>query len=135
WPANGVNLVGPQGPAGPSDVYINKATASTTLSNTPESTIASVTVPAGSYLLIAKTGVYNVNATKDGPVCSIKQGAAYLASVLVDAEPHDNVELTDMATAANVPANTTFNFVCTGAGDSAAGAVLTATATGAVHSQ
>ena len=57
--------VGAQGPAGPSDLYLDSSTSANLTDGVP-STIATLSLPAGSYLLTA-TG-YATGATADGTV-------------------------------------------------------------------
>jgi hypothetical protein len=55
---------GPPGPTGPSDTYIGGAAGGSLTESTSE--IASISVPAGEYLIQAKTIIFNTNSNAAG---------------------------------------------------------------------
>src|ERR1035438_584896 len=121
-PQGPTGAVGPQGPTGPTGpagatgvshgyVSVSNSDSFVALDNSFQ-TVASVTVPAGSYLLFGKTWLQNTDGSDQDGICNLSTGdhtrvrlggynsAGYFQSVVVQ----------DMAV--NVPDGTTISMTC-----------------------
>lgn len=72
--------MGLQGPAGPTNAWVNQTTAGVLLDSTTLVTVASLDLPAGSYLLSAKSKLERNSGTIT-VTCSIRNGSTVLDEV------------------------------------------------------
>jgi len=129
------SVTGPKGATGltgPSDVYIGKTT-STPIGLGVPAVVTSVVLPAGSYLITAKTEIST--GTTDNVLCTITKGSTNYDSTRVWITAGEPGEIVDTTAVGNQPANSTLSLVCYGNAnnESAIDAVLTATRTQTVH--
>jgi hypothetical protein len=142
-PQGPTGAVGPQGPTGPTGpagatgvshgyVSVSNSDSFVALDNSFP-TVASVTVPAGSYLLFGKTWLQNTDGSDQDGICNLSTGdhtrvrlggynsAGYFQSVVVQ----------DMAV--NVPDGTTISMTCATYNGGAENSKLTAIPVNAVN--
>src|SRR5437764_11737259 len=120
-PAGPSGPTGPQGPAGANGVghaYVYAADNSPLVVDNSFPVIASVTVPAGSYLIFGKTVVTNLDTSDQEANCILSTGdelgngngvALHLATV---GNGGVTVPVSLQDTALNVPDNTTITMKC-----------------------
>ena len=136
-PAGPTGPTGPQGPAGANGVaHAWTASGSTQSINNTQVTLASVTVPAGSYLIFAEAYLISGDTstqlgnckltTPDGDVDS------YLTSFTGDFGNQNELVTPLQGTALNVPDNSTFSVSC-GTYNGGGSAKLTAIAVSAIN--
>lgn len=102
---------GPTGPRGPSDAYLASDPGESIGFDT---TILSTTLPAGSYTLIAKTGVYNLGFA-DIIDCMLKSGTATLDNDTVrldGADINNDNEFLDLIGTTTLASSQTISIVC-----------------------
>lgn len=136
-PAGPSGPTGPQGPAGANGVghayvWVSPADSLVILNNSYP-TVASVTVPAGSYLLFGKTWLQNTDGSDQDGICKLSTGdetivrlssynsGGYFQSVVVQ------------DTAVNVPDATTIMMTCATYNGAAENTKLTAIAVDAIN--
>lgn len=113
-PAGPTGPTGPQGPAGANGVgraYANGNDGDVSLDNSFP-TVASVTVPAGSYLIFGKTMLINGDGSDQNGICKLSTGdqtEVHLAGIR-DAGDSESVPVQD--TVVNVPDGTTITMSC-----------------------
>jgi hypothetical protein len=112
------NQTGPTGPRGPSDAYL-ASDGGKTIGQDP-TTLVSLTLPAGNYTLIAKTGVYTFTEA-DIVDCLLQSGNTTLDEDEVRTDPltqtNDDNEFMDLIGTVSLPSGGTVSVVCR-AGDS-----------------
>ncbi|MBZ5615534.1 MAG: collagen-like protein [Acidobacteriia bacterium] len=132
-PAGPTGATGPQGPAGANGVghaYVDSNDSAVTLD--PSSpTVASVTVPAGNYLIFAKTNLFNNDGSGQGANCKLSTGDIVRTRLEAEPDGQDSVSLQD--TALNVPDGTTITMTCGTFNGGAENIKLTAIAVNAVN--
>jgi hypothetical protein len=126
---------GAAGAAGVSDTYVARNSFTDSL-GTSGKDVASVTVPAGSYLISAKTALEDFDSDTQPASCSLSTGDSMSVTV-VDSELFSGsnffpqaIALLDTATFA---ANTVITMHCSGFNTGAVNSVLTATRVTTVH--
>jgi len=130
---------GIQGPAGPSDTWSARVQNQQAIATTsPYGTdLASVTVPAGNYLVTAKATILRNTATAGALVaCYLSAGTTQLDSTGVsmdDSTPSADYPVVNHATIGDVADDTTLTFSCNGTDELAAGSIITATQVGTLH--
>ncbi|HEY2472712.1 MAG TPA: collagen-like protein [Terracidiphilus sp.] len=113
-PAGPTGPTGPQGPAGANGVghaYANSNSGDVILDNSFP-TVISVTVPAGSYLIFAKTMVINADGSDQNAICKLSTGdttEVHLSGVR-DGGDSEAVPVQDAVV--NVPDGTTISMSC-----------------------
>jgi hypothetical protein len=102
--------IGPQGPAGPSGLS-HAYTASTSIVNlrTNDTEVASVTVPAGNYVIFGKATLTSQDSDKQNSNCKLSTGDT-TTIVLTGAGLPQAVSVHDFAT--NLPDNTRIVMTC-----------------------
>jgi len=135
-PAGPTGPTGPQGPAGANGVgHAYTATGDADINNS-QVTVASVTVPAGSYLIFGKDFLVNFDGSEQHFDCELDVNGIHSDSnpgIFAGAgNAAGSVSQPFQFTALNVPANTTIAVTC-GTYHGAAVATLTAIAVNAVN--
>jgi hypothetical protein len=132
----GVGSTGAQGPAGISDVYVARlvSTGGFNLGNAGLD-VASLTVPAGSYLIMGKAEISNADGSEQFVTCSLNTGDIIHivmggSSAFQNNLPTQGVSLLDTA---RFGVATTIVMHCQGFNNIAKFVVLTASAVGVVH--
>jgi hypothetical protein len=142
-PIGAVGPSGPTGPTGPQGATGSNGVGHAYVFNTPSDslvpldnsfpTVASVTVPAGSYLIFGKTWLQNTDGSDQDGICNLSTGdhtrvrlggtgnAAWLQSVVVQ------------DTAVNVPDGTTITMTCATYNGGAENSKLTAISVDAIN--
>ncbi len=129
-------FTGSAGPAGPSDGYVVKVAQSQTLAPGSDTTVASLTVPAGgTYIVTASTELGNQTPTENPLSCTLLQNFNPLDSGSADLPAEAlfaaTVTLTGAATADN---GGTIKVSCNpSTGASARNTVITAVKVGTLH--
>jgi hypothetical protein len=135
-PAGPTGATGPQGPAGANGVGHAWVASGGGALNNNQATMASVTVPAGSYLIFAKGSLFNSDGSNQPANCEIDVNGT--TSDLFNVEltgidtPGGNVSWPLQSDALNVPDSTTIAVSC-GTFNGSATANLTAIAVNAVN--
>jgi hypothetical protein len=133
---------GNDGAPGPSDTWSARVSSQQAIeagtTTSPHGTVlASVTVPAGNYLVAAKTTILRNTATAGALVaCYLDAGTIQLDSTGVstdDATPFADYPVVNHATVGDVADDTTLTFSCAGTGELAGGSIITATQVGTLH--
>jgi len=70
--------MGLQGPAGPTNAWVNQNVAGVTVSSATNVTVSSLNLPAGSYLLFAKAKALRSGSTAITVTCTLRNGATVL---------------------------------------------------------
>ena len=126
---------GPTGPAGASGVGHAYTVSTPGIVNLDNSfpTVASVTVPAGSYLIFGKTWLQNVDGDSQDGICKLSTGDVTLVSLngTTDGAFAQSVSVQD--TAVGVPDNTTISMTCATYNGAAENTKLTVIAVDAVN--
>jgi hypothetical protein len=111
-PLNG-NQIGPTGPRGPSDAYL--ASDGGKAISVQGTTLVSLSLPAGNYTLIAKTGVYTFTDA-DIIDCLLQSGNTMLDEDEVRTDPlaqtNDDNEFMDLIGTVSLPSGGTVSVVC-----------------------
>lgn len=128
------NQTGPAGPRGPSDAYL-AADGGKPISLTG-TTLVSLTLPAGNYTLIAKTGVYSLT-NADIVDCLLQAGTSTLDEdeVRVDglSTTNDDNEFIDLIGVVSLAATGTVSVVCTSSSSASENTQLLATQVATLH--
>lgn len=130
----GWNQTGPAGPRGPSDAYLaSDGGKPISLTGT---TLVSLTLPAGNYTLIAKTGVYSLTSA-DIVDCLLQAGTATLDEdeVRVDGlnTTNDDNEFMDLIGVVSLASTGTVSVVCTSSSSASENTQLLATQVATLH--
>jgi hypothetical protein len=140
-PAGPTGPTGPQGPAGANGVsHAWVGSGNDIPINNTQVTLASVTVPAGSYLIFAQAHVFNFDTSPQYANCKLTTPDGDVDSFGVDlpvqlaglGDPGHSQDSPLQGTALNVPDNTTFSVSC-GTFDGQGFAKLTAMAVNAIN--
>ena len=128
------NQSGPAGPRGPSDAYLaSDGGKPISLTGT---TLVSVTLPAGNYTLIAKTGVYSLTSA-DIVDCFLQAGTTTLDEdeVRVDglSTTNDDNEFIDLIGVVSLASASTVSVVCTSSSSASENTQLLATQVATLH--
>jgi len=111
-PTGSTGPTGPQGPAGANGVghaYVDSNDSAVTLDGSSP-VVASVTVPAGSYLIFGKTNLFNNDGSGQTASCKLSTGDIVRTRLEAAPDGQDSVSLQD--TALNVPDATTITMTC-----------------------
>lgn len=126
---------GPTGPAGASGVGHAYTASTPGIVNLDNSfpTVASVTVPAGNYLIFGKTWLQNVDGDSQDGICKLSTGDVTLVSLngTTDGAFAQSVSVQDAAI--GVPDNTTISMTCATYNGAAENTKLTVIAVDAVN--
>jgi hypothetical protein len=133
-PAGPTGPTGPQGPAGANGVghaYVD-GNGSVTLDNSFP-VVASVTVPAGSYLIFGKAELLNFDGSDQDASCALSTGDTTTVRLggAVSAGCNESISVQD--TAVNVPGGTTITMTCATFNGSARTTKLTAIPVDAIN--
>ena len=133
-PAGPSGPTGPQGPAGANGVghaYVSISDNLTLDNSFP--VVASVTVPAGSYLIFGKTELLNFDGSDQDGICKLSTGDTMTIRLgaAVSAGCNESVSVQD--TALNVPDGTTITMTCATFNGGARTTKLTAIAVNAIN--
>jgi len=132
-PAGPAGPTGPQGPAGANGVghaYVDSNDSAVTLDNSFP-VVASVTVPAGSYLIFGKSFVFNGDSSDQDVTCKLSTGDLVTTRLLAAPNGQASVSLQD--TAVSVPDATTITMSCATFNGGAEYSKLTAIAVNAIN--
>jgi hypothetical protein len=126
---------GPTGPAGTSGVGHAYTASTPGIVNLDNSfpTVASVTVPAGSYLVFGKTWVQNVDGDSQNGICKLSTGDVTLVSLNGTTSGGFAQSVSVQDAAVNVPDNTTISMTCATFNGAAENSKLTVIAVDAVN--
>jgi hypothetical protein len=108
-PAGPTGPTGPQGPAGVGHAYVDSNDSVVTLDSSSP-VVASVTVPAGSYLIFGKTNLFNNDGSDQGANCKLSTGN--IARTRLGASPNGQATVSLQDTALNVPDATMITMTC-----------------------
>jgi hypothetical protein len=117
-PTGAVGPAGPSGPTGPQGAagangighaYVDSEQSPVGLNNSYP-VVASVTVPAGSYLIFGKSFVYNGDGSDQDVHCQLSTGD--LVITRLSAAPNGQAAIALQDTAVNVPDSTTITMTC-----------------------
>jgi hypothetical protein len=135
-PAGPTGPTGPQGPAGANGVGHAWVGSGFNTINNSQVTLASVTVPAGSYLIFAQVNVENGDSSDQSLFCTLTTpdgDVDKIVSTLPGIGNAGNVQVSPLqGTALNVPDTTTFSVSC-GTFNGSGSAKLTAIAVNAIN--
>ncbi len=70
--------MGPQGPAGPTNAWVAQNVGNVTVNTGGNVTVASLSLPAGSYLFFAKAKALRSGSTNTTITCTLRNGATVL---------------------------------------------------------
>lgn len=128
------NQTGPAGPRGPSDAYL-ASDGGKPIGLSP-TTLVSLTLPAGNYTLIAKTGVYDLSSA-DIVDCLLQAGTSTLDEdkVRVDGltTTNDDNEFMDLIGVVSLASTGTVSVVCTSSNSASENTQLLATQVATLH--
>jgi hypothetical protein len=128
------NQTGPAGPRGPSDAYLASDLGKPI--GPSGTTLVSLTLPAGNYTLIAKTGVYDPS-TADIVDCLLEAGTSTLDEdeVRVDGltTANDNNEFLDLIGVVSLDSTGTVSVVCSSSFSFSENTQLLATQVATLH--
>jgi hypothetical protein len=126
-PTGATGPSGPQGPAGPSDLYVARASG---VDISGGSTVLTLSVPAGSYLINAKVEIENLDLTNQEAFCELSTGdVSRIHQGDTDADPA-TIPLLDTTT---VSATTAITLTCDTFQGTADNATLTAMKVTTIH--
>lgn len=100
--------MGPQGPAGPTEGWVNRTAGSVSIGTT-NTTVASLSLPAGSYLLYAKASLTRASGNGSSE-CSLLNGATLLDQVTNQASASGEVNVVHGTV--TLGATTSITFAC-----------------------
>ena len=139
-PTGPTGPTGPAGPAGPSGIshaYVDAPdpTTSVSLRNEDTTTVASVTVPAGSYLIFGKTALINYDANAQIANCGLSAALGDFTFVALSglAAGGSEQSVSVQSIALNVQDGTTITMNCSTYNGAAQSTKLTAIAVDAVN--
>jgi hypothetical protein len=123
---------GPQGANGAAHAYFNSNNTLVTINNSYP-VVASVTVPAGSYLLFGKTWLQNVDGDDQFASCVLSTGDTTYVHLSGEGDGGSSQSVSVQDAVANVPDGTTFTMTCATYNAAAQGNKLTAIAVDAIN--
>jgi hypothetical protein len=128
------NQTGPAGPRGPSDAFL-ASDGGKPIGLSP-TTLASLTLPAGNYTLIAKTGVYDLSSA-DIVDCFLKAAGSTLDEDEVRLDglttTNDDNEFMDLIGVVSLDSAGTVSVVCTSSFSASENTQLLATQVATIH--
>jgi len=133
-PSGPTGPAGPTGPSGTSHAWTDRAPSFVSLGTT-DTTVAQLIVPAGTYLILAKTALQNSDGSNQEGVCTLNSGDT-LEVFLDGAGNPAGVEALSLQDSATFSATSAITMTCKmlgGSGGEANNAVLTAIAVDALN--
>lgn len=115
--------MGLQGPAGPTNAWVNQNVAGVTVSSSTNVTVGSLNLPAGSYLLFAKAKALRSGSTTPTITCTLRNGATVLDELQTQLGSTSIPEAITLHSAVTLAATTTVTVQCNRSSASGTGIV------------